>query len=74
MARLMRKLRTLKARRNVASTYTDTLGKGTGIRGLRTDLKARLVAGGATPTSEVAISLLTEVNARVGIYNLVHPS
>jgi hypothetical protein len=74
MARSIRKLRTLKAQRNVASTYTDTLGKGTGIRGLRTDLKARLVAGEATLISKVAISLLTEVNARVGIHNLVHPS
>jgi hypothetical protein len=63
MARLIRKLRTLKARRNVASTYTDTLGKGTRIRGLRIDLKVRLVAGGVTLISGVAISLLIEVNA-----------
>jgi hypothetical protein len=63
MARLIRKLRTLKAQRNVASTYMDTLGKGTRIRGLRIDLKVRLMAGRATLISRVAISLLIEVNA-----------
>jgi hypothetical protein len=58
----------------VASTYTDTLGKGTRMRGLRIDLKVRLVVGGATLISGVAISLLIEVNARVRIHNLMHPS
>jgi hypothetical protein len=40
----------------------DTLGKGTRIRGLRIDLKVRLIVGGATLISKVAISLLIEVN------------